>query len=141
VTAITDERVRFVLPIRDKSRGGRELNCTNSVSGRVRKILTRNVYQSISDFMLNITRIWYLDGNAYALALTMTLALHCRLASPWGSGHVLTKLGFLVFSQLRLLPLLFARTSNRPRDRARDFSLVGVLSPSVGGAFSSANLG
>jgi len=47
-------------------KGGRERVTTSSLSRLLRK---PNAYQSISDFMLNLTRSLFLDGNAYALAL------------------------------------------------------------------------
>lgn len=47
-------------------KGGRERVRTSALSRLLRK---PNLYQSISDFMLNITRSLYTDGNAYALAL------------------------------------------------------------------------
>ena len=40
---------------------------TNSSLSRVLK--HPNAYQSISDFLLNVTRQLYLDGNSYALCL------------------------------------------------------------------------
>lgn len=46
--------------------GGRE-RVTNSALVRI--LRAPNSYQSISDFLLNITRSLYLNGNAYALAL------------------------------------------------------------------------
>jgi HK97 family phage portal protein len=47
-------------------KGGRDRVTTSALS----RILRRpNNYQSISDFLLNLTRSLYLEGNAYALAL------------------------------------------------------------------------
>lgn len=46
--------------------GGRERVTTSALSRMLRH---PNDYQSISDFMLNLTRSLYLDGNGYALAL------------------------------------------------------------------------
>ena len=46
--------------------GGRERVTTSALSRLLRK---PNDYQSISDFMLNATRLLYLEGNAYALVL------------------------------------------------------------------------
>jgi hypothetical protein len=51
---------------RRKENGGRE-RVTNSALSRI--LRHPNDYQSMSDFMLNLTRSLYLDGNAYALAL------------------------------------------------------------------------
>jgi HK97 family phage portal protein len=51
---------------RAESKGGRK-RVTNSALSRI--VRTPNSYQSISDFMLNLVRSLYLDGNAYALAL------------------------------------------------------------------------
>lgn len=51
---------------RSKANGGRE-RVTNSALSRI--LRHPNDYQSISDFMLNLTRSLYLEGNAYALAL------------------------------------------------------------------------
>ena len=51
---------------RAKANGGRE-RVTNSDLSRV--IKEPNDYQSISDFLLNLVRSLYVDGNAYALAL------------------------------------------------------------------------
>jgi len=48
------------------TKGGRDRVTTTALSRVLRK---PNTYQSISDFMLNLTRSLYLDGNAYALAL------------------------------------------------------------------------
>ena len=48
------------------SDGGRE-RVTNSALARI--LRKPNDYQSISDFMLNLVRWLYVDGNAYALAL------------------------------------------------------------------------
>jgi len=48
------------------SKGGRERVTTSALSRLLRK---PNTYQSISDFMLNLTRSLFLDGNAYALGL------------------------------------------------------------------------
>jgi HK97 family phage portal protein len=48
------------------SKGGRDRQSTSALS----RILRRpNDYQSISDFMLNLTRSLYFEGNAYALCL------------------------------------------------------------------------
>jgi HK97 family phage portal protein len=47
-------------------KGGRERVTTSALSRILRK---PNFYQSISDFMLNLTRSLYAEGNAYALAL------------------------------------------------------------------------
>jgi HK97 family phage portal protein len=47
-------------------KGGRERVKTSSLSRLLRH---PNDYQSISDFMLNATRRFYLEGNCYALAL------------------------------------------------------------------------
>jgi len=46
--------------------GGRDRVKTSALARILRK---PNEYQSISDFMLNLTRSLYCDGNAYALAL------------------------------------------------------------------------
>jgi HK97 family phage portal protein len=46
--------------------GGRDLVSTSALSRILRK---PNDYQSISDFLLNLTRNLYTDGNAYALCL------------------------------------------------------------------------
>jgi len=51
---------------RTQENGGR-VRVTNSALSRI--LRSPNDYQSISDFMLNLTRSLYLDGNAYALAL------------------------------------------------------------------------
>jgi HK97 family phage portal protein len=51
---------------RANDKGGRK-RVTNSALARL--LRTPNDYQSISDFLLNLTRSLYLDGNAYALAL------------------------------------------------------------------------
>src|SRR5215831_3811801 len=51
---------------RTQDNGGR-VRVTNSALSRI--LRSPNDYQSISDFMLNLTRSLYLDGNAYALAL------------------------------------------------------------------------
>lgn len=51
---------------RATSNGGRERVINSALSRVLRK---PNGYQSISDFMLNLTRSLYTDGNAYALAL------------------------------------------------------------------------
>ena len=51
---------------RSKANGGRT-RITNSALSRILRY--PNDYQSISDFMLNLTRSLYLEGNAYALAL------------------------------------------------------------------------
>jgi HK97 family phage portal protein len=51
---------------RQRIGGGRE-RVTNSALARV--LRRPNDYQTISDFMLNLTRNLYSDGNAYALAL------------------------------------------------------------------------
>src|SRR5436190_16993970 len=48
------------------SKGGRDRITTSSLSRLLRH---PNTYQSISDFMLNLTRSLYVDGNGYALAL------------------------------------------------------------------------
>jgi HK97 family phage portal protein len=48
------------------TRGGRERVKNSALSRLLRK---PNAYQTMSDFMLNLTRQLYLDGNAYALAL------------------------------------------------------------------------
>jgi HK97 family phage portal protein len=48
------------------AKGGRERVTTSALSRILRK---PNDYQSISDFLLNLTRNLYTDGNAYALAL------------------------------------------------------------------------
>jgi HK97 family phage portal protein len=48
------------------SKGGRD-RVTNSALARI--LRKPNVYQTISDFMLNLTRSLYLEGNAYAVAL------------------------------------------------------------------------
>jgi HK97 family phage portal protein len=47
-------------------KGGRDRVTTSSLSRVLRK---PNAYQSPSDFMLNLTRSLYAEGNAYALAL------------------------------------------------------------------------
>ena len=47
-------------------KGGRD-RVTNTALARI--LRKPNTYQSISDFMLNLTRSLYLDGNAYALGL------------------------------------------------------------------------
>jgi HK97 family phage portal protein len=47
-------------------KGGRERVTTSALSRILRH---PNDYESISDFMLNLTRSLYLEGNAYALAL------------------------------------------------------------------------
>jgi HK97 family phage portal protein len=47
-------------------KGGRERVANTALARLLRK---PNLYQSISDFMLNLTRSLYVDGNAYALAL------------------------------------------------------------------------
>ncbi|HRP26032.1 phage portal protein [Thauera sp.] len=49
-----------------KSDGGRERVTTSALARILRK---PNDYQSISDFLLNLTRSLYADGNAYALAI------------------------------------------------------------------------
>jgi HK97 family phage portal protein len=51
---------------RATGKGGVERVTTSALSRVLRK---PNVYQSISDFLLNLTRSLYLDGNAYALGL------------------------------------------------------------------------
>lgn len=51
---------------RKNTKGGRDL-VTNSALSRVLK--KPNVYQTISDFLLNAVRHLFLEGNAYALAL------------------------------------------------------------------------
>jgi HK97 family phage portal protein len=51
---------------RTKRNGGRE-RVTNSDLSRI--IKEPNDYQTISDFLLNLVRSLYVDGNAYALAL------------------------------------------------------------------------
>jgi phage portal protein BeeE len=51
---------------RTKRDGGRE-RVTNSDLSRI--IKEPNDYQTISDFLLNLVRSLYVDGNAYALAL------------------------------------------------------------------------
>jgi HK97 family phage portal protein len=51
---------------RATDKGGRERVTTSALS---RVLQSPNDYQSMSDFMLNITRNLYLDGNAYALAI------------------------------------------------------------------------
>src|SRR5262252_6312838 len=51
---------------RANDKGGRD---RISNTGLARILRYPNEYQSISDFMLNLTRFLYLDGNAYALAL------------------------------------------------------------------------
>jgi HK97 family phage portal protein len=51
---------------RTNDKGGRE-RVKNSALSRVLRV--PNNYQSISDFLLNATRLLYLEGNAYALAL------------------------------------------------------------------------
>jgi HK97 family phage portal protein len=51
---------------RADSKGGRERVKTSSLS---RVLKGPNIYQTMSDFMLNLTRQLYIDGNAYALAL------------------------------------------------------------------------
>jgi HK97 family phage portal protein len=48
------------------SKGGRE-RVKNSALARILRY--PNDYQSISDFMLNLTRMLYMDGNAYCLGL------------------------------------------------------------------------
>jgi len=48
------------------TKGGRERVTTSALS---RVLRYPNAYQSISDFMLNLTRSLFLEGNAYALAL------------------------------------------------------------------------
>jgi len=48
------------------SKGGRDRIITSALSRILRQ---PNEYQSISDFLLNLVRMLYLDGNAYALAL------------------------------------------------------------------------
>jgi HK97 family phage portal protein len=50
---------------RMNDKGGRERVKNSALSRLLRK---PNIYQSISDFMLNLTRSLYLEGNAYALA-------------------------------------------------------------------------
>jgi HK97 family phage portal protein len=51
---------------RATDKGGRE-RVENSAAARL--LRKPNAYQSISDFLLNLTRQLYTDGNAYALAL------------------------------------------------------------------------
>ena len=51
---------------RKNSKEGRDAVRTSSLS---RVLRNPNYYQTISDFLLNITRQLFLDGNAYALAL------------------------------------------------------------------------
>lgn len=51
---------------RRTEKGGRDRVTTSALSRVLKK---PNDYQSISDFMLNVTRSLYNDGNAYALAL------------------------------------------------------------------------
>jgi HK97 family phage portal protein len=51
---------------RANEKGGRDRVATSALSRILRK---PNLYQSISDFMLNATRWLYSEGNAYALAL------------------------------------------------------------------------
>lgn len=46
--------------------GGRRRVATSALSRIMKK---PNDYQSISDFLLNLTRVLYLEGNAYALAV------------------------------------------------------------------------
>jgi phage portal protein BeeE len=49
-----------------RTNGGRK-RVTNSALTRILK--RPNPYQSISDFLLNVTRSLFVDGNAYAVAL------------------------------------------------------------------------
>ena len=51
---------------RMNDKGGRDRVTTSSLS---RVLKGPNIYQTMSDFMLNLTRQLYLDGNAYALAI------------------------------------------------------------------------
>src|SRR5262245_47364970 len=51
---------------RSNKKGGRD-RVENSALVRI--LRKPNEYQSLSDFLLNVTRFLYLDGNAYALAL------------------------------------------------------------------------
>ena len=51
---------------RVNAKGGRDRVANSALTRIIRK---PNEYQSISDFMLNLTRGLYTDGNAYALAL------------------------------------------------------------------------
>ena len=51
---------------RMNEKGGRDRVTTSSLS---RLLKGPNVYQTMSDLMLNLTRQLYIDGNAYALAL------------------------------------------------------------------------
>jgi HK97 family phage portal protein len=51
---------------RKNEKGGKDKVDTSSLS---RVLKQPNEYQTISDFMLNATRMLYLDGNAFALAL------------------------------------------------------------------------
>jgi HK97 family phage portal protein len=51
---------------RINNKGGRDRIKTSALA---RILRYPNSYQSISDFMLNITRALYMEGNAYALAL------------------------------------------------------------------------
>ena len=54
---------------RMNEKGGRDRVTTSSLS---RLLKGPNVYQTMSDLMLNLTRQLYIDGNAYALAFATT---------------------------------------------------------------------
>lgn len=82
---------------RVKGDGGRE-RVVNSALNRV--LRKPNPYQSISDFLLNLTRQLYLDGNAYAIAIRNDRfeISELHLMNPRSSGFRIAVTGDVFYS-------------------------------------------
>jgi HK97 family phage portal protein len=83
---------------RMNDKGGRERVANTALSRILRK---PNLYQSISDFMLNLTRSLYVDGNAYALALRNDRyeVSELHLMSPrWSRPQVVPQTGDVFYN-------------------------------------------
>lgn len=112
---------------RRNDKGGRDRVSTSALS----RILRRpNSYQSISDFLLNITRSLYIDGNAYALALRNDRfeidELH--LMGPRESSFIIAQTGD-VFYNLGGNEIIDARFQGRLIVPARDVLHIRLHTP------------
>jgi len=98
---------------RSTAKGGRERVSNTALSRLLRK---PNKYQSISDFMLNLTRSLYLDGNAYALGLRNDRyeVTELHLMSPRESSPQVVKSTGDVFYRLGGNDVIDQRLGNEP---------------------------
>lgn len=112
---------------RRNEKGGRDRVSTSALSRILRK---PNSYQSISDFMLNVTRSLYVDGNAYALALRNDRfeieELH--LMGPRESTAIIARTGD-VFYSLGGNEIIASRIDGRLIVPARDVLHIRLHTP------------